>query len=212
MTDPSPPEETPARVLQFDHAEYPPGTHTGVVCGVCKEPVADAYFQINELTACPRCTQAVHGYLAGGSPAGRVFWATLKGGFAAIAGGALTVGAQHITGMGLVVLGAVMIGIAAGKGVRDGSMGRGGWFYQCLAMLLTYVGVCVTFVPVFAKLGAVRAFAACAMAPVLCAIVGNYWPVMGCGYGFYQAWQLNQKVQYEISGPWQLGTVPEKVA
>jgi hypothetical protein len=209
MTDSSPSEGTPPPRLQFDHAEFPAGAPTGLTCGVCKEPVVGTYFQINELTACPRCSQAVEGFLAGGSPLARFAVATLKGGAAALLGAALAGAIQRFSPLGLDIIAPILIGIAVGKAVRDGSMGRGGWFYQLLAVGLTYIGVAMSYLPLVYHEGHFLASLLVALAsPFLAAYLGNYFILIGCGYGFYQAWQLNYQLKYEISGPWQLGTLP----
>ena len=42
---------------------------------------------------------------------------------------------------------AIVVGYAVGAAVRWGSNGRGGWRYQTLAMLLTYLAIVSTYVP-----------------------------------------------------------------
>jgi hypothetical protein len=49
---------------------------------------------------------------------------------------------------------AIVVGLLVGKAVRKGSNGRGGWRYQALAMVLTYLAIVATYAPpIFQALG-----------------------------------------------------------
>src|SRR6185503_14842588 len=42
---------------------------------------------------------------------------------------------------------AIVVGFMVGGAVRKGCDGRGGWFYQAMAMFLTYSSIVVTYIP-----------------------------------------------------------------
>ncbi|HEX2223383.1 MAG TPA: hypothetical protein VHN15_04160, partial [Thermoanaerobaculia bacterium] len=41
----------------------------------------------------------------------------------------------------------ILVGFLVGAGVKKGSGGYGGWKYQTLAVALTYVAICCTYIP-----------------------------------------------------------------
>jgi hypothetical protein len=65
---------------------------------------------------------------------------------AGLAGAALWYAVRKISGYELGII-AIAVGLMVGLAVRKGSKGRGGWFYQALAIALTYSSVCAQYVP-----------------------------------------------------------------
>ena len=131
--------------VQFDRAEYEtaPGR---AECGECKQALAGYYYDVNGQTVCERCRYAIESKLTSGSAAGRLLRATGAGIVAAALGALLYYAIAAVSGyeFGLI---AIVVGFAVGTGVRWGSNGRGGWFYQTLAMVLTYLAIVSTYIP-----------------------------------------------------------------
>jgi hypothetical protein len=132
--------------LQFDHAELTTPNSGGPTCDACKRPISDAYYEINGKVLCTSCRQGIEASLRGGSPVARVLMATLFGFVGALAGAALYYAILRGTGyhVGLV---AVLVGFMVGGAVRKGTGGRGGLFYQFLALFLTYTSIVAFHVP-----------------------------------------------------------------
>jgi hypothetical protein len=75
-----------------------------------------------------------------------VFGAISYGVFAGLGGTLIWYGVRRLTGyeVGLI---AVVVGLMVGGAVRAGSGGRGGKFYQFLAVFLTYCSIVANYVP-----------------------------------------------------------------
>jgi hypothetical protein len=127
--------------LQFDRAE------TGIspdqvspACSLCQQPIAQVYYQVNNRAACPTCLENVRTAFFGGSGLRRTMMAALLGVLAALLGMGIYFGIEALTQrhFGLV---AIVVGLLVGGAVRKGAAGRGGWFYQLMAIALTYASI-----------------------------------------------------------------------
>jgi hypothetical protein len=136
----------PAGDLQFDKAEFSQ-SENAKTCAACKQVIAMEYFEIAGNVVCPRCCDQVTGRAADK-------WCFVRAlGYGAIAGviGTLVWSLIiHFTGYELGLI-AIVVGIGVGKAVRKGSRGRGGWKYQALAMILTYMSITTSYVPIVFK-------------------------------------------------------------
>ncbi|HEY1785911.1 MAG TPA: hypothetical protein VGG30_10195, partial [Pirellulales bacterium] len=145
MTDTPGASGSPAKPLQFDHVEYAaPGPRAA--CKACGQPMQGVYYEVNGLPFCEGCRQQLQNSLSGGSAIGRFARATLYGLLAGLAGAAIYYGVREATNseFGLI---SIVVGLMVGKAVKKGSNGRGGWFYQGLAMFLTYTAIVSTYIP-----------------------------------------------------------------
>jgi hypothetical protein len=131
--------------LQFDRAEYAT-QQGGAACAQCQTPLFGHYFDVDGHTVCEKCRYLLESQLTAGSSAGRFLRAAGAGLLAAAAGAILYYAIAAISGyeFGLI---AVVVGYAVGAAVRWGSHGRGGWRYQTLAIMLTYLAIVATYVP-----------------------------------------------------------------
>ena len=132
--------------LQFDKAEFDQAPRQS--CKGCKAALVGSYYQANGSIFCAQCAEGLRIFLRGkGTRTGRFVRAVLYGLGAAIGGSLIYYGIRAATGyeIGLV---AIVVGIMVGKAVRAGSGNRGGWRYQVLAAILTYVSIASTYVPV----------------------------------------------------------------
>lgn len=127
--------------LQFDHVEIT-GTpeQPGMVCTGCQRAITESYFQINGRLACPACTQTLQAALAGGSGLKRTIKALAAGGLAGLVGMGIYYGVTAVTGLEIGLI-AIVVGLLVGGAVRKGSEGRGGWYYQMVAIVLTYLAI-----------------------------------------------------------------------
>jgi hypothetical protein len=143
MADNDSPSETS---LQFDKAEYSVPQAAAAICCACKQPIAQTYFTVNDAIVCDQCHGKFGAFAAGGSKFGRAFAATALGLLAGLAGAAVWYAVRRITGYEIGLI-AIVVGLMVGVAVRKGSRGRGGWFYQSLAIVLTYSCITAQYMP-----------------------------------------------------------------
>jgi hypothetical protein len=209
--------------LQFDRAEFtppppPPGAggeatmtpQPGVrTCAACQNALTGNYYAAGEHVFCPPCRDQILASMTGGSAARRLFRALAFGVLAGLAGALLWYAVRKGTGyqVGLI---AVVVGWAVGAAVRKGSDGRGGVAYQLLAVLVTYCGVALNFVPDFYTLYANEHADWPTTLLVLAAIIeAVIYPVMGSGiigilivgFALWEAWRINKYQPITFSGP-----------
>jgi hypothetical protein len=144
MTDPASPA-APDAPLQFERAEFTE-PRAAPQCKACERSIADTYFEVNGHLLCPSCRDTVAASLTGGSKSGRFFRALAFGTGAAAAGALLYFGVSAASGYNIGLI-AVAVGWMVGTAVRKGSEGRGGTFYQLLAVGLTYLSICASLAP-----------------------------------------------------------------
>jgi hypothetical protein len=116
-------------------------------CRICKLPIAAEYFQIGQAIICSRCATTL-----GGSKEGRGMFlrALLFGAGAALLGTIVWYAIIKATDheFGLLAIG---VGLFVGTAVKRGGRGLGGWRYQTLAMVLTYMSITGAYVPIVLK-------------------------------------------------------------
>jgi hypothetical protein len=149
MTSPDAPDTsappTPAE-LQFDHAEFAAPHSGAVVCKACSQTIPQTYYEVNSNILCDRCRSAIESQLQGGSGVVRFLRASLFGLGAALAGTALYYLVLAVSGLEIGLI-AIVVGMMVGAAVRAGSRHRGGWFYQTLAVFLTYNAIVLSYIP-----------------------------------------------------------------
>src|SRR5690242_12951566 len=129
---------------QFSTAEYAP--NTPAVCAGCRNAISGTYFSINGAPVCPECTRRIQEQIPRDSH-GAFVRASVFGIAGALVGLALYVGFALVTG---IVIGwaSVAVGFIVGKAMSLGSGGVGGRRYQIVAVLLTYLAVSMSAVPI----------------------------------------------------------------
>jgi hypothetical protein len=217
--------ETPssqAEGMQFDHAEFENSDAPAVACTACNRAIEGQYFEINHAVVCEPCRDAIEAQLKGGSGLARIVRATILGGGAAAisaVGYALFI---RLTGLDWSLI-SVLVGFIVGTSVRKGSGGRGGSFYQAMAVLLTYLAVGLTHTSL-ALAGA--------------GLPGDVWlqpafllgisellfkiPVMHAqnspisiliiGFALWEAWKLNKPLKLIVTGPYRVGEALARTA
>jgi len=132
-------------VPQFATAEYA-GQPGRTACKSCGQPISGARYQVNGVLTCAICAQRLRELMLRDShaPFGR---GVLFGIGGAILGFVLYVTFALVTGLvaGIVSL---AVGYLVGKAIIIGSRGIGGRRYQVAAVLLTYIAVSLSAVPI----------------------------------------------------------------
>ena len=131
--------------LQFTRAEFDEAP-SPASCTTCLNPLESVYFQFNGAIVCPPCCDRLRARHTGGSRVRRFVRATGAGIGAGLAGSGLYYGIVAITGYELSLI-AIVVGAMVGKAVQWGSDGRGGWFYQSIAIGLTYLAIVSSYMP-----------------------------------------------------------------
>jgi hypothetical protein len=149
MSDTPSASGSPANALQFDHVEYA-APEPSATCRVCKQPMQQAYYEVNGQPFCERCHAQLQRALAAGSPLRRFIRATIYGSAAGLLGAGIYYGVREATNAEFGII-AILVGFIIGKAVKKGSAARGGWFYQGLAIFLTYTAIVLTYIPPLMK-------------------------------------------------------------
>jgi hypothetical protein len=138
-------DDTSKGMPQFATAEFAPNSPT-MICAACRHPITAPYFKINGAQACAECTTKIQGQIPKDSHAAFVR-AVVFGIAGALVGFALYVIFALVTGL---VIGwvSLAVGFIVGKAMSWGSGGVGGRRYQVIAVMLTYLAVSMSAVPI----------------------------------------------------------------
>ena len=198
--------------LQFDAAEPVAATSSASTCVACKKPLVDRYHTVNGKLICEACRRRLEASWAGGSGSARVAKALLFGTAGAVAGAGIYYAVLALTGYEIGLI-AIVVGYLVGRGVRMGSGGRGGPGYQAMAMLLTYVAIVSTYVPMIMNNSGSEA------PPIAGAIIAsiampfllgtqNLIGLLILGVAVYQAWAMNKRAGLVFAGPFEVKSSP----
>src|SRR5438552_2749871 len=131
---------------QFGTAEYP-GQPATDRCKACGQPIVASYYRVGNNVACPGCAERLKNELPQDDDAA-FMRGLLFGVGGAILGLILYSGFTIITGIELGYV-SLAVGYIVAKAILLGSQGRGGQKYQMAAVLLTYLAVSGSAVPMF---------------------------------------------------------------
>ncbi len=155
-TAPAAPQQEAAPVVQhdqelaFDRAEFATAEDAAPACALCKRALGSSYFTVNAAITCEDCHHLIATQIKESRGARAFFRAAAFGAGAAVAGSIAWYAVAKITGMEIGLL-AIAVGWAVGKAVRHGARGPGAKRYQALAMLLTYLSITGSYVPLVWK-------------------------------------------------------------
>jgi hypothetical protein len=130
---------------QFGTAEYKSASGPDR-CQSCQQELSGAYFRINRLLACEKCTRQLQAQTPKDTHAAYVR-GILFGVGGAIAGLILYSAFGIATGIRLGYI-ALAVGWLVGTAIKRGSSGIGGRRYQIAAVALTYAAVSLSAIPV----------------------------------------------------------------
>jgi hypothetical protein len=137
-------ENTGGGVPRFATAEY--GGSESRPCKACGQAISRTYYQVNGALVCPPCAQKIKAQFPEDSHA--VFVRSLLFGIgAAILGLVLYVAFAIATGL-VIGFVSLAVGFIVGKAMIMGSGGVRGRRYQIAAVLLTYMAVSLSAVPI----------------------------------------------------------------
>src|SRR5579863_561356 len=128
--------------LQFQKAEY---ADPRPKCLQCQSAIENTYYHLAGRTICPRCAEITRA--AQGRPANTAVMRGMLYGLGAAA--ACSAGYAVITmttGIQLALI-AILVGYLVGRAVRIGSGGLGGLRCQIIAVVLTYLAITTSYVP-----------------------------------------------------------------
>lgn len=129
--------------IQFEKADYTTPAPSVAACDACQAPIAATYYEAAGRVVCEPCATVLRNpprsgwFLRGLAALG-------LGCLAAAVGSGLYYGVAAITGYEISLV-AIVVGALVGIAVRYGGGGRGGWFYQLLAVALTYVAIAESY-------------------------------------------------------------------
>ncbi len=130
---------------QFATAEYAPES-SRMTCAACRQPIGGSYFKIRGSPVCAGCTDTIRAKMPKDSH-GAFVRAVVFGIGGALIGLALYVAFAVATGL-IIGWVSLAVGWIVGKAMRAGSGGVGGRRYQVVAVLLTYLAVAMSAVPI----------------------------------------------------------------
>ncbi|HEU4880736.1 MAG TPA: hypothetical protein VFT45_00785 [Longimicrobium sp.] len=198
--------------LQFDTAEPSTAAAPQRSCTACRRPIEGEYHMANMHVVCTPCRGALEAEPQG-SRTGRFGRALLFGAGAAVAGSLLYIGVFVVTKseFGLI---AVLVGWMVGRAVSKGSERRGGWLYQTMAIGLTYLAICTSYLPQIVAAarepdgvvlpGAllyIGAFLFSLVVPILSIGAAPIGAVIHA-VALFQAWRENKRPEITITGPY----------
>lgn len=126
------------------------GDAAGPGCAACGKPVGDQYWSVGSAVICAACRTRIaleEGEAARLDARGRRFAQALLFGIGGmIAGAAVWYGVAKFLDLEIGLI-AILLGWLVGKGVMKGSGERGGRRYQVMAVLLTYLGIGLGYLP-----------------------------------------------------------------
>jgi len=204
--------------INFDRADYV--EVSALNCKLCRQPLENEYYDFGGATICAPCRDKIEQGRSADAGSHR-FVRSVGFGLAAAAAGAVVYALiVNLTGFEFGLM-AVVLGYVVGKSVSVGSYHRGGRRYQALAMSLTYIAICVEYVPQILRtvekthsviLVAV-AFVISLAAPFLILFEHGMSGILGLfiiGIGLYEAWNLNKRGTREIAGPFPIAPPKER--
>jgi hypothetical protein len=139
------PENTNSPVPQFATAEYVDQAGAAT-CKACGKALGTGHYRVNGIVTCSRCAERMKETLPKDSHAAFVRGITFGVG-GAILGLVLYVTFALTTGL-VIGFVSLAVGYIVGKAIVMGSKGQGGRRYQIAAVLLTYVAVSLSAVPI----------------------------------------------------------------
>lgn len=200
--------------IDFDHAQF--DAPVTVACGVCKQAFAGEYYSVNGHGVCAQCLTQLRAAQSSS------FFKALGLGIAAGVVGALVYYAiRSLTGYDLALI-TIVVGIAVGIAVRRGAGGSRSWVYRALAVGITWVAMCATYVPEVLKglnpdgspthAGHVIFAAVLAqIVPFLLIAEGQVLGVLIFAFGIWEAWRRSAAAPFVVEGPFQPAAAPTVV-
>lgn len=189
--------------IDFGHAQF--DAPAAAACGVCKQPLTAAYYSINGHGVCEPCLRGLR------AARGSSFFKALGLGLAAGTVGALIYYAILTIFEWNLALITIVIGIAVGIAVRRGAGGSPSWVYRAMAVGITWVAMCATYVPEVLK-GLTKGGGAGVFHVIVAAVIAQVVPflliaeaqilgVLIFAFGIWEAWRRSAAPAFVVEGP-----------
>ncbi|MDX2198107.1 MAG: hypothetical protein SF069_03950 [Phycisphaerae bacterium] len=218
--------------IQFDKVQPVGGAGAaGVACASCQKPIGDFYFEWGQRPYCAPCKDKTIAAATSGWGGWRLMKAVIFGVIAGGVGALIYWGVGALTGYELGIV-AIVVGWLVGVGVKVGSGGRGGWLYQIVAILLTYLAIAWAYgAPMIisvatgeydlSQLGSLptdsqptemsplTAIVILLVAvPTLPVLVASQSPmaIIIIGIALWQAWSICRRTQFNFAGPFSVSS------
>lgn len=208
------PAPAPAGTLQFETAEPTAQAADSRACTACKTPIQSVYHMAGGQVICAGCRIRLEGVgRVDEGPAIRFLRAAGFGAGAAIAGSVIYWAWLALTNTEFALV-AILVGWMVGRAVQVGSRERGGWGYQTLAVVLTYLSICTSLVPIIAR-GTLQSPDSAGVSRIVVYVVSFFValplpfvmivksPISALiiALGLWQAWSQTKRVKLDITGP-----------
>jgi len=188
--------------LQFDTADVG-AAGASLRCAGCRQPIAGEYFDVNGQIFCPACKADLERMFGATPEPSALARAIVYGMGGGVAGALLYYVVWTISGIYLGLL-AIAVGWLVGQGVRLGNGSRGGPRYQAIAVVITYLAVAASFVPVVDARPPVETAFLALTAPFRLLAEGRL-TIVAVAIGLVEAWRLNTRVRLTVTGPLHAG-------
>jgi hypothetical protein len=119
-------------------------------CAFCSTPLHSSYFLLDALPACEACRYRQEEQSHLGTGTSDLLRASAAGFGAAVAGSILYYAVAALTEHEYAII-AILVGVMVGSAVRWGSRHKGGRACQAIAVLLTYMAIATSYLPMALK-------------------------------------------------------------
>jgi hypothetical protein len=201
----------------LDFSTPAPGGAVVLTCAGCQRTLTDEYFTIGRAVVCASCRDSIMAAEAAGKPQ-RFAQALLFGVGGMLAGAIVWYLVARLFNLQIGII-AILLGYLVGKAIHRGAGNRGGREYQILALVLTYLGICLAYAPFLIEATQSLGDLGLGTGELIYTILG--WPVRGLtgspggvisliiyGVAFLQAWKLTAGSPLTSSGPFKVGAGP----
>ena len=195
--------------LQFQKAEF---TDPRPKCLACKSVIESSYFHLAGHVICPACAELVRGRQQR-PPDALALRGVLFGLGAAAACSAAYAVITMVTGLELALI-SIAVGYLVGRAIRIGAGGLGARRLQIAAVVLTYLAITISYVPVIVRqlnapaakiLSALPSVMAIAIVSPLLSLsdgVGGILGILIILFGLMQAWRQTARDARVLAGPY----------
>jgi uncharacterized membrane protein YtjA (UPF0391 family) len=207
MSEPANPGE-----LDLERAQFDQPVHAEIACQLCRRPPGASYFSLNGNPICARCLAQQRA-----GQRSSLVTALVLGTAAGALGAAVYYGIRALTGYDLALI-TIVLGIMVGLAVRRGAGGSASVLYRVLAVALTWIAMCSTYVPMIAAgmargddgpglTGAALWIASIVFSLAMPLFMVSEMEVLGLiifAFGLWEAWRLSAPRSFLVEGPFVL--------
>jgi hypothetical protein len=201
--------------LQFETAEYQGGA---APCAVCHGALGARWWMTGGHHICTPCHDRLDAAFSAPGTSAQFGWAALYGGGAALASSVGWYAIREATGLDLGIV-AIGVAIFVSWAIKQG--GGGGFAQQILAVVLTYLAVVMSWVPMFLATALTEASDATGVVagivvsaglaiglPAVMASGGNFIWFLMVGIALWSAYRRAARPQILWTGPFDAGSPP----